>query len=157
MKETAGRRFWAKVDKSRGADSCWTWTACVFNSGYGKFYRDRDCRTAYAHRFSYELHVGTIPDGMFVCHRCDNPKCVNPAHLFVGTNADNVADMVAKGRQSGHPGESNGRAKLTEHSVRAIRELYGTGPTKAALAKLFGVSESQIRRVISRERWVSIV
>lgn len=93
-------RFWAKVDKS---GDCWVWTASVFRErlGYGKFQTGSnrgESRVAYAHRVSWELHFGPIPNGLFVCHHCDNPPCVRPDHLFLGTAADNVRDMDRKGR-----------------------------------------------------------
>ena len=93
-------RFWAKVDKT---GDCWLWTASVFREryGYGKFQAGENranTRVVYAHRYSWELVNGPVPDGLFVCHHCDNPPCVNPAHLFVGTHQDNVDDMMSKGR-----------------------------------------------------------
>jgi hypothetical protein len=91
-------RFWLKVDR-RGDNECWLWTASTTGNGYGQF--SPTChppKTGYAHRFSYELHYGPIPAGMLVCHTCDNPRCVNPKHLFLGTHQDNATDMKQKGR-----------------------------------------------------------
>jgi hypothetical protein len=87
-------RFWESVAKAEG---CWEWTALLKRNGYGSFYRNRGVKVA-AHRYSWELHHGPVPDGLFVCHRCDNPKCVRPDHLFLGTHRDNMDDMWAKGR-----------------------------------------------------------
>jgi hypothetical protein len=96
-------RFWQKVNK-RGPNDCWEWTASTTGAGYGTigigFKKDKTRYTALAHRLSYELQNGPIPDGLHVCHSCDNPRCVNPAHLWLGTAADNMTDMVAKGRST---------------------------------------------------------
>ena len=89
-------RFWKKVDRSGGPDACWPWTGCLQSMGYGATHIGR--KYTLAHRASWVWLRGDIPDGMFVCHRCDNPRCCNPAHLFVGTAQDNTDDMLAKGR-----------------------------------------------------------
>ena len=112
-----------------------------------------------AHRVAWEMaNGGPIPDGMVVCHRCDNPPCVNPAHLFVGTRLDNVRDMVMKGRgrYPGHPGERNGGAKLTEQSVSAIRERISRGDTQKEIAVTFGIDPSVVSRIKSGKAWVQL-
>jgi len=147
-------RFWAKVDK-RGPDECWPWTASVTKWGYGRF-RVHGRRGDKAHRFSWELHNGPVPPGLFVCHRCDNPPCVNPDHLFLGTPKDNTGDMVAKGRlRPGRmPGEANPNAKLTREIARAIRAAHVAGVSLGRIAKRFEIGESTAWRVISNQAWI---
>lgn len=144
-------RFWAKVDK-RGPDECWLWTARI-TSGYGSIGGGgHSGRSLSAHRVSWELHNGPIPAGVHVLHRCDNRLCVNPAHLFLGTPADNMADRDAKGRQAA--GEKNGVAKLTDNDVRTIRATYAKGGvTQEALARSFNVHQGLISGIIARRRW----
>jgi hypothetical protein len=123
-------RFLVKADRTNPG-GCWNWTACKSpDSGYGEF-RLRG-KSWYAHRAAYDLFRGPLVDGMFVCHSCDNRACVNPAHLFLGTHADNMADMVAKGR-------SKRSSVLTEDQVRAIRS---SSRTTRDLAREFGVSQT---------------
>src|SRR4051794_14535196 len=106
-------RFWSKVD-IRGPEDCWPWTASKLPRGYGQIYHSGLRRPVAAQRMAWELTRGAIPPGLGVLHSCDNPPCVNPAHLWIGTDADNHADMVAKGRNSCNPrvGTENVRAKL---------------------------------------------
>ena len=113
-----------------------------------------------AHRVSWQLHHGPIPEGMCVCHRCDNPGCVNPSHLFLGTNADNTADRDAKGRQrtGDQWGEHNPGHKLTLEEVKAIRAMYDKGDTtQAEIAKFYQVSQPTINMVVNRKRWTHLL
>ena len=109
-------------------------------------------RSFLAHRVSWELANGPIPSGMCVLHRCDNPPCVNPVHLFLGTQHDNVIDMIAKGRKNPACGENHGRAKLTAAAVREIRER-GLTESQQSLARLHGVSQVAISHVLLRKSW----
>ena len=149
-------RFWARVVRS---DGCWTWTGHVNGKGYGMIRRGVGLGNTTVHRLSWEMHKGPIPDGLLVCHSCDNPPCVNPAHLFLGTTTDNMRDMVAKGRSGGqrHPhlvrGERNGAARLTVQDVLAIRTRLAAGETQSALARSFNVSRGTIRLVGLRVTW----
>lgn len=162
-REEREERFWAKVAKT---DACWNWTGCITH-GYGRFLWDG--RPASSHRVAWALCVGPIPAGLHVLHRCDNRRCVRPDHLFLGTNADNVADMVAKGRtargqehgthrrpESRPKGERNGNARLTAHAVREIRRRCALGESQSSLAFAFGVSETTIHDVLARRRWAHV-
>jgi DNA-binding XRE family transcriptional regulator len=148
--------FWPKVDV-RGPDECWPWTrGCV--KGYGSIRRDRIARGT--HRVAWELTYGPILDGLFVLHHCDNRPCCNPAHLFLGTQMDNVNDMVAKGRgrfrqcDNRRRGAANHNAKLTTDQVVEIRRLYaGRGITQAQLAVQFNVSRALICFIVTRRAW----
>lgn len=111
-----------------------------------------------AHRVSYELHNGTIPDGLFVCHKCDNPACVNPKHLFLGTPDDNMKDKVKKGRHKWNPptfhGEKHPMAKLTQAQVDEIRGLFATNTyKKVELAKRFNISNTHVGYILSGKAW----
>ncbi|HEX5016165.1 MAG TPA: HNH endonuclease [Actinomycetes bacterium] len=141
--------FWGKVDR-RSPEECWRWLSAVDKDGYGK--HTLRGRTVRAHRFSYELSVGELSPGICVCHRCDNPSCVNPGHLFLGTNAENTADKVAKGRQA--RGESLPQAKLTAANIADIRILRTQGWTQQALADKFAVSQVQISKICRGKKWV---
>jgi HNH endonuclease len=145
-------RFWSYVDR-RGADECWPWTGSC-TKGYGTLRIGG--RGAQAPRLSWEIHCGPIPGGMWILHHCDNPPCVNPAHLFLGTVDDNNNDKIQKGRQRGAVGDRNGMAKLTEAQVREIRVTYVKGDPQfgcRALSRQYGVSPTVIRRIVTRVLW----
>lgn len=143
--------FWSKVSMPINQDDCWEWTGAT-RRGYGVMGAHR--RSLYVHRISWWLAYGEIPDGLFVCHKCDNPKCVNPSHLFLGTTQDNTQDKVNKGRQHRPKGELSGTHKLTQVQVDYIRERYAQGGiTQRKLAAEFGVKQQCISRVVKRLRW----
>ncbi len=152
MYPTTEERFWAKVNK-HGPNNCWEWTAAKQGAGYGTI--GVDGKVVQAHRYSYELHYGPIPEGMSVLHHCDNRACVNPDHLFLGTNADNIADKMNKGRQA--RGITHSRARLTEAQVIEIRRKYAKGHiSHAMLAAEYHVSISAIANITQRITWKHI-
>jgi hypothetical protein len=163
-------RFWAKVVKA-GDDDCWLWTASLRNKGYGAFaytLGDRIIQDR-AHRFSYALHVGPIPDGLCVLHRCDTPACVNPRHLFLGIKADNNVDMLAKGRHvpactytrrgpndpaGKHPkGVSHPNARLTPEIIRSVRAYRVAGLSFSQLARKYGIGIKHAHSIVHRKVW----
>lgn len=141
-------RFWSKVAVGRKQD-CWEWLAAKNYKGYGRFRLDG--RRVGAHRVAYEFAGGSVPEGLCVCHICDNRSCVNPGHLFIGTVADNNADMAAKGRAP--CGEEHGRAKLTEAQVKEIRTRCKSGESQNAVAKDFAVSQSAVWLIFHGKNW----
>lgn len=170
-------RFWAMVDASDAPDACWLWLGKRNRRGYGQFWDGTylpsgSPRQVVSSRWAYESQNGPIPDGMFVCHTCDDPSCVRVAHLFLGSPADNSADMVSKGRawaRSGdehglrkHPervarGEAHSQAYLTEDLVRAMRERHAaTGMSYEALGREFGTTGVNASLIIRRKRWSHI-
>jgi hypothetical protein len=181
-------RFWSYVDTDSSPTGCWLWTGTKDNKGYGVFARSAGGpsprRQVRAQRMSYALRSGPIPGTLHTCHICDNPPCVNPDHLFLGTARDNVADRHRKGRDARgdrhgthtHPervvrgnahhrhlrpeqaqGENNGRAKLTGGKVREIRALYGAGEaTRAELATRYGVSDAAIWFIVNGVTWKNV-
>ena len=132
---------------------CSLWTGAT-TRGYGSVRRHG--RALYAHRVAYELFVGPIPDGMHVLHHCDTPPCVNPEHLFLGTDADNIQDMDRKGRRVTRKGELHPRARLTEDDVRTIRSRVAAGETKASLSREHGVDETTVGRIVCRKNWAHV-
>lgn len=140
-------RFEAKFIRG---DDCWEWTAAKHPFGYGNFWDGKGYTTA--HRVSYLLYVGEIPAGICVLHRCDNPACVRPDHLFLGTHQDNIADKIAKGRARGPRmfGEKNPAAKITKGIVRDIRA--DNRPHRIIAAEK-GLGKSQVTRIKSGASW----
>ena len=143
--------FWNRVDKT---ETCWNWTGCKSDKGYGKLYfYGKDWR---AHRLSYFWAYGERP--LAVCHKCDNPSCVRPEHLFGATNGINNTDRHAKGRSNFLLGESHQNSKLTAEQVRQIRLRYSNGDISCAeLAREFGMSGSHVRDIVNRRRWAHLV
>ena len=148
MDEKVIARFWSKVEKT---DGCWIWNAGIFRSGLGYGAFKYESRRVVAHRFAWLLSYGPVPPGMLVCHRCDNPLCVRPDHLFLGTHTDNMRDRNAKCRQA--RGEKGGNVTLTEQNVRDIRSWHAAdiGPTE--IARRLGVSRNTVKHVTLRHHW----
>jgi hypothetical protein len=137
--KTPEERFWKYVQRGE-PDDCWIWTASTDRYGYGQF--KMDGKMVKAHRFSYTLAHGPIPDGLHVLHHCDNPPCVNPAHLFPGSHIDNMRDREAKGR--GTRGTANGRCRLTDEEVAEIRNAVGL---QREIAERFGISHKTVGNI----------
>jgi hypothetical protein len=143
-------KFWRKVDRTGGPDSCWVWLAGRNKNDYGVFNINR--RQYIASRLAFEFSGGELKLGLMVLHTCDNPPCCNPKHLVAGTNLDNVLDMVAKGRQD--RGVSRYNAKLTPEKVIGIRRSYQAGELdQYELSERYGVSQTAIWNIIHYKRW----
>lgn len=158
-RESPEYRFWKHVRKT---DGCWEWTGYL-SRGYGRLrLNDKRRSRVMAHRFSWELHRGPIPGGMLVCHHCDNPRCVRPDHLFIGTHSDNSLDSVAKGRnykgtRASLKGEAHPMVKLTEQQVHAIRQEYADGHSfQREIAARYGVTKTTIGQIVRRDTWKHI-
>lgn len=159
---TAGKRMRSKDGTSPidrllskigfGTSECWFWLGSINRLGYGVFLCEGENK---AHRVSYRLFKGPIPDGMKVMHTCDTRNCVNPAHLVAGTQADNVADMVAKGRQKTGDirGQKNPMAKATPAVVQKIRDAVAAGAKQIEMAREFGLSPMTVSRIVRKESW----
>lgn len=144
------RAFWDKVSIPESREGCWVWTGTKSENHYGWF------QGAGAHRASWEIANGGIPFGRFVCHKCDNKLCVNPAHLFLGTPKDNTQDMMRKGRQNNNPllGERAANAKLSSDQVKEIRNLYGNGGIyQKTIAVMFGITQGYVTKIVSGDAW----
>lgn len=169
-------RFWSKVDKS---GDCWNWTARTDRHGYGKFRPDGgNISEVGAHRVSWVIANGPIPNDRIVCHTCDNRLCVNPAHLWLGTPAENSADMARKGRvicgntpdtaargdrhwsrthpeefAAAHRGERNPSARLNEDIVRSIRIAFAGGESQGSIGRRLGIPQPHVSRIVLRRSW----
>lgn len=158
-KRTVEDRFWAKVNK---AGDCWLWNGAIGSNGYGRFAMYPG-PARQAHRQAWEITNGVIPDGLLVCHKCDNRACVNPDHLFLGTAKENTADMLAKKRHShGERHAEKVRAsesryhKLTHDDVRGIRAGLRNGGKQREVARTFGVSQRTVAMILHRLTWAHV-
>jgi len=143
------RVAWSLVDKSH-PDGCWNWTGTITDQGYGRMRLNG--RVVQATRVIWELVNGPVPTGLFICHHCDNRRCVNPDHLFLGTQDDNMKDMAAKGRSC--RGTKHFGAKLTDEDIIIIRQRYRNGNiTQKQLADEFKVDASNIRLIVTGKSW----
>ena len=172
MREKSIARFWSKVDKNGPIRAhcpelgpCWVWTACL-EQGYGRIWFEGSPKRA--HRVAWEITHGSIPEGMCVCHKCDNPPCCNPNHFFLGTKADNTADRDAKGRTAKgdtngarlHPeklvimrGEDCGKSKLTESDIAEIRKRLATGEMQRSIAEDFDITQANVSAINTGKTW----
>jgi hypothetical protein len=141
--------FWLRFDRA-DPDACWPWVGWFSEDGYGRLIVDG--QRWIASRYAYTLAVGPIPEGLLVCHRCDNPPCCNPKHLFLGTNGDNLRDAYRKGRRLPRVmvGEANPRARVTRKEVRLIR---ASGERPADLARRYGISRSTVSNIRAGRTW----
>lgn len=146
-------RLLSRITKT--AAGCWEWTGRRFRDGYGEF-NFGDGRRSVAHRAAWELLRGPIPDGLYVCHRCDNPPCVNPDHLFLGTAKDNERDKESKGRRESRAGENNGNAALTEGQVHAVRAAAARGDADEVIGERYGVAAATVRGIRTGRDWKSV-
>lgn len=153
-------RFERYIDKSNGPESCWNWMGAKDSNGYGRFHIGLSRNASMlAHRIAYGITMGEKPEA--VCHKCDNPSCCNPKHLFGGTREDNNKDMTRKRRHWAHvdrsralKGESHGGAKLNEQQIHEIRRKYAAGfLTQRAIAKEYGVCQRTINKIVNKTGW----
>lgn len=148
-------RFEAKVER-RSSSGCWPWLGTRDARNYGKFRIQKRASMVGAHRAAWMLWVGPIPDGLAVLHRCDNPPCCNPAHLFLGTILDNNADRHKKGRSGAPRGIAHGKSKLTPADVLAIREQLAAGVEQEVIGRHYGVTQANISAIKYRRTWAHL-
>lgn len=153
--------FWSKVDKG-GENDCWLWLKRE-EDGYGSFRPGSSVRKTKrfkAHRFAWTITFGEISDGVLVCHKCDNPLCVNPAHLFLGSHLDNIRDCVNKGRRSPLVGKykrtiESRKRKIGMDDAIQIRRLYAEGKgSQESIGRQFGITQNQVSSIVNRKAWV---
>ena len=144
-------RFWDKVDKRCGQDSCWEWKAGQDSNSYGLYWLYG--KHEKAHRVAWMKTNGEIPSGMLVCHHCDNRVCCNPSHLFLGTHSDNAKDMVNKGRGADFRGEKHPQSKLDEMDIKFIRYWLKKGYSQRKIASVFGVDQTHISGIKTGKTW----
>ena len=146
-------RFWSKVDTSGGPDACWPWLGTICPDGYGRV--KVDGRSLGAHVVAYDLTRGPRRQGVYVLHHCDAPPCVNPRHLFTGTQAANLRDMKGKGRGNwpGQQGECHPSVKLTERQVRDIRQRAAAGEPQSSLGGRFNITQTNVSLIVRRRTW----
>lgn len=142
---------WRRHFAERGTTDCWEWQSTRLPNGYGTL--TFKGKSYYAHRVAWEITNGAIADGVFVCHHCDNRACCNPAHLFLGTPAENSADMAVKGRADRPNGESNPHSRLRDDDVRAIRNLAAAGLSNREIARQYQLSDSHVWGIVKRKCW----
>ena len=149
-------RFWSKVAITAQEDKCWNWTAGKRRRGYGRFTltvsTNKD-EGFVATRVAYFIEQGVDPSDKCILHSCDNPSCVNPKHLSMGTNKDNTQDMLKKGRHTTPVGSKHGRSKLVESDVYKIRQLHADGISQKDISLLYNVDTSAISNIIRRRNW----
>ena len=157
LQNPIGKKFWDKVNIGKGND-CWEWKASKSHKGYGRFCIG-DNKAKNAHRVAYILTYGDIAENQLVCHKCDNRACCNPNHLFLGTAAENTADMMRKGRgdNKAFQGDTNGNSKLTTAQVLEIRDLFTSeNISLTKLAQMFNCSSTLISHIVYRKSWKHI-
>jgi DNA-binding CsgD family transcriptional regulator len=147
-------RFMARLVREPEPDGCWIWPGHVTNRGYGQL--TWKGRRVNMHRIAYEWAFGPIPDGLIVCHRCDVRRCCNPAHLFLGSHADNAADRDRKGRNDRRSGERHPMSRLTADEVREVRHLKESGVSAPEIARRFGVSRQYVYDLTTGRRWAHL-
>jgi hypothetical protein len=144
------KEFWATVDVRATDKECWLWRGSTIR-GYGIFFDGT--HQVKAHRYAWTIEFGPIPRGEYVLHKCDNKACSNPSHLFLGSQNDNMKDMVHKRRQALHQGKENGRAKIPEQDIPKIRQRADSGENMSEIAKEYGVHRVTIKAIKDRVRW----
>jgi predicted XRE-type DNA-binding protein len=142
--------FWGRVNKTTNLKDCWNWSLSHTKDGYGQLRCGK--KMVHAHRVAYEFSYGSIPNNYQVLHRCDNPSCCNPVHLFLGTQLDNIADMVHKKRNSAPRGEHNPKHKLSDKQVLEIQQYFlNTGAFQEDIAKKFEISQGQVSKILNKK------